>query len=373
MKPLMFIKKKIALFIRKPILPTERLRYRKIVDDKFYEAKNHSLKYLYDKQEEKQWKNAFYKMLCANKNGHEILCAFTDNQVELVNASLREDEGPILISIVKNEKKRIPTFFKHYRDMGIKHFAILDNDSNDGTREWLCLQDDCDVFYTSETYSTQKREAWVNRLLSHYGHNRWYLVVDSDEHFVYPGMESQNINEFISSIKEKGYERVRSLMLDMYPKDNINFITNEKDEDYTAQYSYFDKSSYKVTKEHFGILVSGGPRKRIFDLDVYLTKHPLFYFNTGDIQGHSHYQYPYQKNKNLPCFTALLHYKFLNSDISKYEQRVKVGNFYNGSEEYKQYLKRFNNRDDFSFFYDGSIKYQNSDSLFEIEVIEKNY
>ncbi|CAG9612125.1 hypothetical protein BACCIP111899_01297 [Bacillus rhizoplanae] len=371
MNTLMFIKKKISLFIRKPVLPAQRFRYKKIVDNKFQAAKNHNLKYLYDKQDESQWKNAFYKMMCINKNTYEILCAFTENQIDLVNSTSQKKEGPILISIVKNEKKRIKTFLNHYRDMGFQHFAILDNNSNDGTREWLCQQEDCDVFYTSEPYSTQKREAWINRLLSYYGYNQWYLVVDSDEHFVYPEMESKNINNFISIIRERGYERVRSVMLDMYPKDNINLTASEQDEDYTSKYCYFDKDSYKVTKEYFGLMVSGGPRKRIFNLDVYLTKHPLFYFRPGDIQGHSHYQYPYQKNKNLSCFTALLHYKFLSSDINKYEQRVKEGNFYNGSEEYKQYLKLFNNHSDFTFLYDGSTKYQNSNSLLEVEIIEK--
>lgn len=364
------IKRKTLSYI---INPVKRRQNRKLINEKFSSSKDGELIYLFEKNEEETWKNSFMKLFETNPHTHEILNSFTQNHIQLLKKPLRDEFSPILISVVKNENDRIQTFINHYRKIGVKHFAILDNNSSDGTREWLCQQKDCDVFYTEEQYSTHKREAWINRLLSYYGFNKWYLVVDSDEHFVYPECESKNITDLISYLNNNKYKRVRSLMLDMYPKESIvSQNTHFKDLhrfNYTSIYSYFDKDTYEVFKEDVGIMIKGGPRKRIFNLDVYLTKHPLFLFEEGDIQGHSHYQNPYIKNEDLPCFSVLMHYKFLNTDLNKYEQRVKEGSFYNGSEEYKRYLNLFKNENELSFYYEGSRKYNNSKSLLDIELI----
>lgn len=347
-------------------------QYKRLINNMFEIHKDNNLKYLYEKEEETYWRKSFLKLILNDKNSVEILKAFTNNQIDLIKAKYPKENNPILISVVNNEMVRIQKLFDHYRSMGIQNFVILDNNSTDGTKEWLCKQTDCEVYSTEETYTTQKREAWINRLISYYGFNRWYLVVDSDEHFVYQDMETNDINHFISQIKLKGYKRVRSLMLDMYPKSNVFSQTElDRNNDFISKYSYFDKNTYTIKKESFGLIVQGGPRKRIFNLNVYLTKHPLFYFQHGDIQAHSHYQYPYKKNKDLPCFSALLHYKFLDSDISKYKERVKAGSFYNGSEEYRNYLNLFNNNESVNFFYEGSVKYENSNSLKEIKLLQK--
>lgn len=367
MRKLKLLYKRIPYALKHPL----QNKYNKsIIEEKFDMQKDDNLKYLFKRNEADTWKNNFHKLWGSNKNINEILCAFTDDKIELVKSCDKEEEGPILISVVKNEGHRIKSFINHYRVIGVKKFAILDNNSNDGTREWLCNQDDCEVFLTHQPYSTYRREGWINRLLSHYGFNKWYIVVDSDEHLVYPDNEIIDINQFISIIKDKGYSRVRSLMLDMYPKEEINPDKTNIDSNYISQYSYFDKDTYTVTEELGGLMVKGGPRQRIFNLDVYLTKHPIFYFQAGDIQGHSHYQYPYNKNQGLPCFSALLHYKFLNSDLKKYEERVKSQSFYNGSEEYKQYLELFKNNKDITFYYENSKKYENSKSLLEIDFIK---
>jgi hypothetical protein len=349
--------------------PQRCYKYKKLIDENFETAKDDKLSYLYEKYEAESWKKAFYKLICMDKNMYEMLCAFTNNDIKCLNKGLEKVDSPILISVVKNEMKRIPAFINHYRKLGIKHFVILDNNSNDGTLEWLLDQKDCDVYFTKEEYSTIKREAWINRLLSYYGFNQWYLIVDSDEHFVYPGMESTNINDLILFLEKNGHNRVRSIMLDMYSREDISLINENIDNDYVRTNSYFDVDTYKVSNENFGIMVTGGPRERIFGLDVYLTKHPLFYFEVGDIQGHSHYQYPYKKNKSLPCFSALLHYKFLGSDLEKYRKRAQSGSFYNGSIEYKKYVELFSTEREFSFHFDGSAEYVNSNSLNKINLI----
>ena len=38
---------------------------------------------------------------------------------------------------LRNEKVRLKYFLSYYRDRGISHFLFVDNDSNDGSREYL--------------------------------------------------------------------------------------------------------------------------------------------------------------------------------------------------------------------------------------------
>lgn len=46
----------------------------------------------------------------------------------------------LLVSTLRNERIRLPYFLKYYRDMGVSHFLIIDNGSDDGSREYLAEQ-----------------------------------------------------------------------------------------------------------------------------------------------------------------------------------------------------------------------------------------
>ena len=43
-------------------------------------------------------------------------------------------------------------FLSHYRSLGVKRFVFIDDNSNDGTREFLFEQSDCMVLGSSYTY-----------------------------------------------------------------------------------------------------------------------------------------------------------------------------------------------------------------------------
>ncbi len=56
----------------------------------------------------------------------------------------------------RDERLRLPAFLKHYRDLGIDRFFIVDNDSNDGTADYLVDQPDVHLFRTAN--GTANRE-----------------------------------------------------------------------------------------------------------------------------------------------------------------------------------------------------------------------
>ncbi len=42
----------------------------------------------------------------------------------------------------RNERPRLPHFLDYYRSLGVGHFLIVDNDSDDGSRDYLAAQPD---------------------------------------------------------------------------------------------------------------------------------------------------------------------------------------------------------------------------------------
>jgi hypothetical protein len=42
-----------------------------------------------------------------------------------------------LFARCRNERLRLPAFFQHYRAMGVDCFCIVDNESTDGTTDYL--------------------------------------------------------------------------------------------------------------------------------------------------------------------------------------------------------------------------------------------
>ena len=64
---------------------------------------------------------------------------------ELRRAPIKPSEGIVLCN-VRDEIDLLPHFLKHYRQIGVKRFAFVDNGSTDQTLPFLLDQSDCDVF-----------------------------------------------------------------------------------------------------------------------------------------------------------------------------------------------------------------------------------
>lgn len=279
-------------------------------------------------------------------------------------------EEVILICCVKNDLQRIKLLLSHHRSIGVHHFVFVDNMSTDGTVEWL-LQQDVDVYQTGERYHAGAKAAWVRRIWDTYGYNRWYLIVDSDELFSYPGMERHLIRELVLYAQVHQIMRVCSMMLDMYTDKTL--FEDSKEQDMVNAYRYFDTKTYFRTRDYRGMIIRGGPRKRIFeseqDYATPLTKYPLLFVRCEDLW-QDHAPYPFHENFKSECIAVLRHYKFINGDKEKYKAIVREGNYYNGSFEYKTYLKKIEEGDFTSFYYEDSEEYTDSYSLLKIPFIK---
>lgn len=322
-----------------------------------------------------KWKKRFLMMAFEkDKRTLKILQEFLNTKIsKIYNNNLKRTSkySPILICVIKNDIGKIELFFKHYRKLGIEMFVFVDNMSTDGTREFICRQKDAVCYSANQEYSSERRVAWINRVIAEWGEKKWYLVVDSDEFLNYIGMENHSIKDLICEAELKNYNRIQGFMLDMYTKENM-FEVSENDK-LLENCCYYDKNTYKLNKSDMGTTIRGGARKRVFGQNMRLSKIPLFYFDDTDIVASSHYMLPKVKNINIPMWFAICHYKFISqSDYEKVQQAVINENYAGKSADYKIYLNKIRESKQLSFYDEKySVKIENSEGLKNIKFLER--
>lgn len=341
--------------------------------------KSGELQYLSD-HDLKVWKNAMLAMVRQHlKAGYssrlnELIPAFAETKIDILKKENDFSKDiPIVVLCVKNDIRRIKLLVEHYRKYGIGQFAFLDNGSTDGTLEWMKEQPDIDVYATEKKYTSFTKEAWINRIVSYYGFDRWYIVTDSDELAIYQGMEAHPFPELLRHLEKNGIKRVKGLTLDMYA-DGAIFSGGHEDLPISEKYCWADTDSYFDTENNLGSAVlkvlSGGPRYRKMNVKTSLSKYPLVYFEEGTVSENAHFQYPYEPAAQAPCYFGILHYKFLDEDKKVFKERSKSDSgFARGGGDYKNYMKLVEENSSATFMYEGSVKLESPYDLSAIPYI----
>ena len=66
---------------------------------------------------------------------------------------------------------KVTLFLNHHRALGICHFIVVDNDSCDGTLEYLKAQSDISIWQTEHSYKLSRFGVdWLTWLMIKYGH-----------------------------------------------------------------------------------------------------------------------------------------------------------------------------------------------------------
>ncbi len=234
--------------------------------------------------------------------------------------------------VLRNEITRLPYFLEHYRRLGVAQFLVVDNNSDDGSAEYLATQPDVSLWHTPHSYHASRFGLdWLTWLQLKFAHGHWCLMVDTDELLIYSGDETHDLQALTTWLASQGRQGFGALMLDLYPKGPLDQCSYTPGQDPREVTEWFDPSPYRVVRqEPMGNLwVQGGARERVFYGDdpqrsPTLNKIPL-------VKWHRRYSYvnsthsllPPQLNRlyDGPGGTApsgvLLHTKFLPEIVSK--------------------------------------------------------
>lgn len=280
------------------------------------------------------------------------------------------DADIVLICVTRNAAKLLSSFLAHYRRVGVARFAFVDDRSDDGTRTLLEAEPDVDLFASDADFrQTAGGLVWRDMLVERYGRKRWYLSVDSDEYLVYPGYEDRPLSSFVADLERHRLRRAHAPMLDIYPDGPLGGARPAAAPDaFPTEISpFFDGVGYEIGHETFGTAVRGGPRRRLFGVEMRMSKFPLLFADRATrFAGGSHHG-PLPLGRNfLPVHAVLLHHKFPAGAVDDFHEIARRGTHSGKSAFYKKIVAQDDFNEATDLRYPGSVRFEGSRQLVDL-------
>lgn len=281
---------------------------------------------------------------------------------------------PIVISVVRNEIARLPDFFDHHRRLGARRFVMIDNASDDGSRDWLARQPDVDLYAVETTFDWRRKHGWITQIIERTEPDRWWLLLDADEHAIFAECETRALSDLTAYLGRRGHRRARGALVDMYATGPIHAMTPEPGRSLGERFPYFDAATYAEHRIPELTARTGGPRRRLTaetnpEALPALTKYPLFRLAPGEIAFNPHAIWPPAPLHDDPCLIGLKHFKFDEGFLAKIAYAIETGVYWNDSAEYKAYVAAVEANPEFNLFFPGSRKYRRSANFVDTGVI----
>ena len=268
----------------------------------------------------------------------------------------------LLFSTFRNEAVRLPYFLEYYRNLGVDHFIMVDNASQDGGADYIAQQPDVSLWTTAKSYKSARFGVdWLNYLQRRHGHDHWTLVVDPDEFFIFPFCDTRPIRALTDWLEESSIRSFGTMLLDMYPKGPIAAQPYVEGTDPFQIACWFDPGNYVIqrNRRYGNLWIQGGPRARSFFADnparaPALNKIPL-------VKWHRRYAYLSSTHMLLPrglnlvydqsggekTSGVLLHAKFLDTFSAKVTEELDRREHHAASAEYRAYHDGLGQNPDF--------------------------
>ncbi len=283
-----------------------------------------------------------------------------------VRLRYRETPGAVLLFLtIFNGIEYAEWLLDSYRALGVDHFFITDNGSDDGTFEYLEAQPDVSLFLNQNSFAEAHFGIyWTNELMQRFGVGHWCFHVDMDELFVFPHMdEGRKLSDFLAYLDKNGSESVMSYMLDIYPErlsqptDNKFGASTYIDRDYT--FIPFEMPPFQF--------VSGGIRCRMADQNILLTKAPLVRMRPDLVyvlNNHFHSHAVVDETT-----TALLHYKFVGDMSGRVQEAIERSEHFMGARFYRALSSGMETQTAPSLISEYSVAYESTQQLLDLGLL----
>ncbi len=151
-----------------------------------------------------------------------------------------------VLTVIRNERWRLPWFLDYYRALGVDEFYFVDNDSNDGSLEYLREQPDVRLFHTDTSYREGRSGVvWLNHLMNLFTAG-WNVYVDVDEALVFPDIEVHGLRGLTDHMDRHGHDLACGQMVDMFRVETPGESFTDSVDDFITTYPLFD-STYTRT------------------------------------------------------------------------------------------------------------------------------
>ena len=194
---------------------------------------------------------------------------------------LTASRGMTLCGPIRNEIYFLPAFLEHYRKLGVERFILLDDRSEDGTRDYLATQPDVmilgsewrfgDTFFpTTGPLAGRRRRMvhiWRTLMMQKFCIGRWALCLDADEFISLP--TGWRFQDLIAKLPREGAHAITGVMLDTYPENiselHVDNSFNPMGNWYVDGYRHVSPRFYKTG---FRTLYPGARARLLHDLGL---------------------------------------------------------------------------------------------------------
>jgi len=288
-----------------------------------------------------------------------------------IGRDLRSSKGFTMCVVVRDEMYLISDFLNHYRALGVERFIVLDDRSEDGTREFLLAEPDVMVVESPLRFNdpvpvpkevTPYRQTWRalylwrNQLMDMAGYNKVHLMVDADEFLVLP--EGATLQDAAKICRRDQVGTILGVMLDVYPRYSSEI---ERMASITDGSWYFDALPHlRLRPRRHPKNIYGGARARLYSKTGALPVQParrrlrmifrkrllrkltvlhkpiLIYWRTDSLFLDSHKTIGvYMGNYCQSALLPVIHYKFIPPIYEKVRCAIKEKQYFNESEDHR--------------------------------------
>jgi hypothetical protein len=279
------------------------------------------------------------------------------------------------ICVLRNEAKRLPLFFDHYKQLGVDRFFMVDNGSDDGSHELLLAEPRADVFVAHASFVEGHFGLyWSNGLARKYCQGNWIIISDADELLVFDGMEMKSLSDLAGWLNTQGEDRLFAVMVDVYPSGVVG-AEQRSLMDILTEDCWFDSEGYDLEPSYGGWLITGGPRHRVFNrgravpYKHWISKHPFIRMAENTAIVNHHWIWPMDWRMREPQ-GAFLHLKLMDDFIERSARYEREGQHAHGSRSYQLINERLTEMPDVQFFHPNSRRYRGPKSLMRYRVMQ---